>query len=187
MPCPACTLGVPLECFNDEPCEVVEPTVTYTPLSEEIESRRDSETGELLDEHVTDIKSTGRKRAARQYPIEEGMICEWAKLRYAGGGVKPIIGCPGNPAVARHHGPDKDTLNNEFGNVHRICVHCHNRFHAENDQYYGERSEVGGVPFLPLPQYDLKPHDRETQATVEEIAENEVYYLRNRPKRAKED
>lgn len=75
-------------------------------------------------DEITDPKSTGRKRAAQLYPIEEGMICEWSRLKRAGGGVFPVIGCLGNKASDRHHGPDKNTLNNSSGNVHRICDHC---------------------------------------------------------------
>jgi len=45
---------------------------------------------------ITDITSTGRKRAAMMYPIFKDMKCEWSGLRFAGGGVEPIIGCSGN-------------------------------------------------------------------------------------------
>ena len=36
------------------------------------------------DEELTDVLSTGRKRAAQLFPLEEGMICEWAGLLNAG-------------------------------------------------------------------------------------------------------
>src|SRR4051812_18379333 len=35
---------------------------------------------------ITDITSTGRRRAAMLYPVMEGMMCQWARLRFAGGG-----------------------------------------------------------------------------------------------------
>jgi len=57
--------------------------------------------------------------AAKAAPIKPGSVCEWAWLLQAGGGVVPIMGCPGRPASDRHHGPDKNTLNN---NVGRTCT-----------------------------------------------------------------
>ena len=38
----------------------------------------------------SDPVSTGRKRAKEMYPIHAGMVCEWAGLKLAGGGVIPI-------------------------------------------------------------------------------------------------
>ena len=75
----------------------------------------------MLDpDEITDPLSTGRKRARMMAPILDGMLCEWAGLKYAGGGVVPIVGCAGNVIVEskgsdgghRHHGPDKNVLNN---------------------------------------------------------------------------
>lgn len=143
---------------------------------------------------VVDVLSTGRKRAAMLYPIFEGMVCEWAGLKNAGGGVAPIIGCAGNKLSPKkggdgemvqgdvHHGPDKNTLANEPGNVHRICAYCHHRWHAANDKFYGKRpkKEDGSIdgtkPFLPLDEYELLTHDKETLATEKEIEENEIYW-----------
>lgn len=96
---------------------------------------------------LLDALSTGRKMADR---IQEGLegkhlVCEWAELRFAGGGPEPIVGCLGNPASALHHGPDKNTLNNlrlpgePDCNLHWICPDCHNRWHARNDKYYDAR------------------------------------------------
>lgn len=85
------------------------------------------------DETVRDPASTGRKRAAALYPITDGAICEWSRLALAGGGKYPIVGCVGGKQENRHHGPDKNTLNNAEGNVHRICAHCHNLWHHLND------------------------------------------------------
>jgi hypothetical protein len=105
------------------------------------------------------------------YPITPGMVCEWAGLKRAGGGVIPIIGCVGRPASDRHHGPDKNTMNNAEGNLHRICDHCHNTWHALNDPHYGERPEHT-KPFLPLTGECAK-HDSVTKATTIEIIEAE--------------
>ena len=135
---------------------------------------------------ITDITSTGRKRAAMMYPIFKNLKCEWAGLKFAGGGVEPIIGCAGNiiqPTKGpdkgdRHHGPDKNVINNAPDNVHRICSKCHNRWHAQNNKYYGDRP-APDEPYLPLPEYEWQPHDPYTKATEEEIEENEKYWTRN--------
>ena len=88
---------------------------------------------------ITDPRSTGRKRAAMLAPILTGQTCAWAGLRHAGGGPIPILGCNGHQLIEqkggdednglwqgdRHHGPDKNTLNNSVGmNLHSICVDC---------------------------------------------------------------
>lgn len=88
------------------------------------------------DSSLRDQQSTGRKRAAIAYPLNEEALCEWAGKKNCGGGDHPIVGCLGNLQQARHHGPDKNTLNNERGNVHRICHTCHNRWHTLNDEGY---------------------------------------------------
>lgn len=92
------------------------------------------------DAALKDQQSTGRKRAARLYPLptkEEGpKPCEWRGKMRQGGGDYPIEGCLTGTQQARHHGPDKNTLNNDPGNVHRICHGCHNRWHAKNDPDY---------------------------------------------------
>jgi hypothetical protein len=116
------------------------------------------------DDEVTDPKSTGRKRAAVLYPIEPGTPCEWKGLKFAGGGVFPIIGCVLGTTVARHHGPDKNTLNNSEGNVHRICADCHNRWHTLNDPLYANNFNTE----------TWKGHDSKTKATSEELALNEM-------------
>jgi len=91
------------------------------------------------DAAVTDQQSTGRKRAAKLYPLDPNAPCEWLGKTGMGGGSKPQDGCPVADNClqqARHHGPDKNTLNNEPGNVHRIGHLCHNRWHAANDPTY---------------------------------------------------
>lgn len=87
------------------------------------------------DSTLRDQQSTGRKRAAEMYPLDREAPCEWSKKSNVGG-CKPIVGCIDGKQEARHHGPDKNTLNNESGNVHRICHNCHNRWHATNDESY---------------------------------------------------
>jgi hypothetical protein len=143
----------------------------------------DTDTGYISDGYeaqkdISEYKdpvSTGRKRAAQMYPITPGMTCEWAGLKYAGGGVFPIIGCIGRPASDRHHGPDKNTMNNAAGNLHRICDFCHNTWHAVNDPYYGERPDHT-QPFLPI-DGDYYPHDPATKATQKEILAAEAERL----------
>lgn len=106
------------------------------------------------DDALKDQQSTGRKRAAIAYPfldkdgnkLKRGADialfrdCEWAGKSNCGGGTT-ITGCglegrPVGKGINRHHGPDKNTLNNEEGNVHRICPTCHNRWHSANDADY---------------------------------------------------
>lgn len=119
-----------------------------------------------------DPVSSGRKRAAVLAPIEPGLVCEWAYLRNAGGGPKPIKGCAGNPASDRHHGPDKSTFNNELGiNLHRICDHCHNRWHSANDEFYGERP-VDNSEYVPIVEWS--PHDPTEKMTVTEAHLEEI-------------
>jgi hypothetical protein len=86
---------------------------------------------------VTDRYSTGRKRAAALYPLNNKEPCEWRNLKNCGGGV-PVIGCLNGFQQDRHHGPVKDTLRNERENVHLICKKCHKRWHYFNDPVYLE-------------------------------------------------
>ena len=113
------------------------------PLSEVGETTRRQKD----DSAVRDQQSTGRKRAAKLYPLDRNKPCEWANNPAAGGGFAPIQGCGIRPATmvgrqqARHHGPDQNTLNNEPGNVHRICHSCHNTWHAANDKFKDQMYE----------------------------------------------
>ena len=150
-----------------------------------------------LGEAMADPTSTGRKRAAVR--ISDDYLgskppCSWTGLLYAGGGVSPIVGCKGNVATDRHHGPDKSVLNNDdalpsFGvNLHAICDWCHNRWHAVNDKYYiptgwkkgdpDPRPEKGR-PWLPNIEYSWRPHDPVTQAPPELIAQHEAWWALN--------
>lgn len=138
----------------------------------EIEAYFDGYTGSKALEDYADPLSTGRKEAVKKFPITPGMVCEWAWLKNAGGGVEPIVGCPGHPAEAVHHGPDKNTMCNVEGNVHRICAECHNRWHAVNDPHYGERPTTpegkvdASVPFIPVGKH-FAQHDSVTLAKDE--------------------
>jgi hypothetical protein len=141
----------------------------------EIDAYFDGYTGSKSLSDYADPLSTGRKEAVKKFPIKAGMVCEWAWLQNAGGGVEPIIGCPGHPAEAVHHGPDKNTMCNTEENVHRICAECHNRWHATNDKFYGERPTTpdgkvdASIPFLPLEGHTVLPHDKVTLAKDEVI------------------
>jgi hypothetical protein len=98
------------------------------------------------DDAVTDQQSTGRKRAAKMYPLKDAngnkLPCDFAKKKDAlpkymevqidGCGVRP--GTMPNPAQARHH-HDYNTLNNERENVGLLCHSCHNLLHARNDPF----------------------------------------------------
>lgn len=130
---------------------------------------------------LTDAESTGRKRAKKMYPIKAGYVCEWAGLESAGGGVFPIRGCINNPASDWHHGPDKNTLNNEKAswgvgeaeNVHLICSWCHNMWHAMNDPFYAqyERNVDQALPFLPVAGQPWSVHDPDTKASMDDLLE----------------
>ncbi len=89
------------------------------------------------DEQVTDVLSTGRKRAAKLYGhlITGSLPCEWRGLQNCGGGA-PIVGCINGFAQDIHHGPDKFTLNNARENIHLICKKCHKHWHFINDPLY---------------------------------------------------
>ena len=155
--CYACAQGLVSECLDpqEQPDGTIIPCIIRFASAER---SRDAGGGALSPKDVTDAKSTGRKRAILVAPILEGMLCEWAGLRQAGGGVIPIVGCAGNQLSAEksgnadlgylpghlHHGPDKNTLNNAPGtNLHRLCAVCHNRWHAANNEFYsGERPEA---------------------------------------------
>ena len=143
---------------------------------------------------VKDVTSTGRKRAAMVAPIFSGMLCEWAGLKYAGGGIQPMVGCRGNTIVDTkggtsehkqgdlHHGPDKNTLNNSVGvNLHRICVDCHHRWHGLNDKGYGKRPESGDEQFLPI--VDYVKHDPDTIASEEDFELTEAWWRTRQEKR----
>jgi hypothetical protein len=98
-----------------------------------------------------DQQSTGRKYAARHFPLAKDQACEWQGQSNCGGGIYPIIGCIAGLQQARHHGPDKDVNNNESTNLHRICHFCHNRWHAANDPEYNWDRSSEYPPHNPRP------------------------------------
>ena len=117
----------------------------------------------------------GRQRANRAKPIKQGDICEWSELKYAGGGPVPIVGCFRGAAATVHHGPDKDWLNNDLSNLHKICTQCHSAYHQKNDIFYVSERPTPGTPFLwneeLVKGMEIKPHDPNTKATIQEIYE----------------
>lgn len=126
------------------------------------------------DEGLNDPVSTGRKRAAKLYPIAPGQVCEWAWKKHCGGSIEPIVGCTGRPATNIHHGPDKSTLNNDREtNISIICEYCHNRFHTANDKYYIEPRPKDNLIWLPDP---LRYADKALYALsdIQEASKQEV-------------
>lgn len=177
MACLNCSDGLHWECNNMTGEACCCNGETSAPVAEE----DDNETDEprvhshtyKRDKTLKDQQSTGRKRAARLYPLDRDSSCEWLGLKAAGGGQYPIVGCNSGKQQSRHHGPDKNTLNNDEGNVHRICHKCHNRWHTKNDESYVP-GEIGNF------------HDPVTKATIEEIALSEVYWVTTKVKVAKD-
>lgn len=144
-PCLACVVGVFEECHNPREVEGAEgfiiPCAVW--LNEidspvRVEKERNPVGRPLIDPADSkDPLSAGRKRAAALHPILEGMRCEWAGLRHAGGGLFPLVGCDGHLLKAKgkhegnlwqgdlHHGPDKNVFHNTPGvNLHAICNQC---------------------------------------------------------------
>ena len=153
------------DCCNPNAVTVSDP-LTPTPNEEEVDNANDDQRPVYdvfdpeaewrvsegstkrgkADRALKDQQSTGRKRAAKAFPLFRDENCEWAAASITnpkGGGNFPITyGCDANQ-LARHHGPDKNTLHNSEGNVHRICNQHHNFWHAKNDPSY-----VPGQPVL---------------------------------------
>jgi hypothetical protein len=155
MSCTPCRLGRKWECDDNGNCnnsvnnvsDVYSSDADTTSSSFESDSERtnqdESEPVRIIggqgyrpDSALRDQQSTGRKRAAKMYPLDKDADCEWKTSKNCGGGNNPIVGCLDGKQQARHHGPDKNTLNNDSGNVHRICHSCHNNWHAANDDGY---------------------------------------------------
>lgn len=185
--CWACVCGLHAECYDMRMHDDAEESwfscccVEDEPIN--LEERRGVGRPMLNPEDVTDVKSTGRKRAAMVAPIFPGMLCEWSGLKYAGGGVQPIVGCNGTTIVEekgsgeRHHGPDKNVLNNSVGvNLHRICQSCHKRWHALNDQHYSGVRPEADQPYLPTDTEASFAHDPVTQASDEDYELSEAFW-----------
>jgi hypothetical protein len=109
---------------------------------------------------LADPLSTGRKRQAEMYPIQKGQACEWAGKLVVLQGMPSVVGCIHSPATDLHHGPDKNTLNNEsasrgvgvLDNTWAICSECHNSVHAKHNGRYEEYDRVADQarPWLPV-------------------------------------
>lgn len=150
MGCPTCGRGFHNECFEGN-CQECHPDTDTIFKS----LKRKLGVGQPIKnpEDIKDPYSTGRKRAAIQYPIFKTNPCEWRGKKNCGGG-EPIVGCINGLQVDAHHGPIKNPLRNEPGNVHRICKHCHNRWHAVNDPIYDE-AKYENLPHRPEPAEEL--------------------------------
>lgn len=177
MACYACGRGFYDECINPDengnPCSQNEVELKNDLLRDGEDNPFDKKTDGLAwqkdDNDVTDNKSTGRKRAAVLYPLDREAPCEWQKLKFSGG-AKPIVGCVNGFQRQRHHGPNKDTLDNSSGNVHRVCDNCHGRWHTVNDEGYDWNAS------------EYAPHDKTTVATEKELADNEIYWAMRKAK-----
>jgi hypothetical protein len=163
--CIACGRGFHRECLRG--CKRCHPE-PIVPVQESVETEKENETPTSVSDdtprspkktNLKDPKSTGRKRAARLYPILPDDPCEWRGKKNCGGGLRPIIGCYDGNQEHRHHGPVKDTVRNELGNVHRICTDCHVHWHELNDLIYKQSD------------YELLPHTP-VEAGTEEIIQN---------------
>lgn len=189
MKCTQCLKGRPWECEFHGDCDgrilVSVPVVGSIDLSNDDSShvegvstgyepgKPEREINVYKDDAVVrDQQSTGRKRAADMYPLYPEYDCEWRMQKGCGGGKYPIIGCLDGKQEARHHGPDKNTLNNEEGNVHRICHKCHNRWHHRNDEGY-----VWGAIYTP---HSGKP------ATEVEVKLNDISWTGYKVKNVKD-
>lgn len=144
---------------------------------------------------LIDPASTGRHRQAKMYPISIGQVCEWAGLKgMLGGGVEVMVGCVNNPATDLHHGPDKNTLNNEkasFGvgvqeNTHIICSECHNMRHALDDAHYPTYDRVAdqAKPWLPIYPAGWEPVET-VEASTDELWSEEDRRKRDRDRRGR--
>lgn len=195
-PCMACVVGFFEECHNPEILEdgwIIPCAVRFKFIEDGPVKRAPGEIGRPLSDpsEITDIKSTGRKRAAIALPIFTGMVCQWAGLKWAGGGAFPIVGCRGNTLAEikkhddlpegidsrgeRHHGPNKNVLDNSVGvNLHGICSSCHHRWHELNDPTYGSDRPTAELEWYPADPYWM--HDPYTKASEEDIVASEEWW-----------
>lgn len=155
-----CLLGCSEHAQESEEAEDGDLSGSYAAHLEASANRKKGSTYEGL----KDPQSTGRKRAARLYPLDKEAPCEWQGKKNCGGGKRPIVGCVAGLQVARHHGPVKNVTRNHEGNVHRICTRCHNHWHELNDLVYDEAD------------YALLPHDP-MDASDEELVADELSWI----------
>lgn len=189
--CGMCAAGLHSSCIGSCKCLEANHNYSYSQTETEVDETQESDdssrhtssrsTGRSVrsgkrDAVLKDQQSTGRKRAARMYPLNLEAPCEWQGLANCGGGPHPIVGCRTGLQQARHHGPDKSVSNNDEGNVHRICHSCHYRWHAANDNDYDwNKTEV--YSHAPWPQ---------REAEVEESIMSQLKYLANKQKKIKD-
>lgn len=203
--CYACSVGLFEECENPEdlgngyiiPCFY---KFDQLVIGSEPRLGGGSVGGQVKDgKEVKDVLSTGRKRAAMLMPIMQGMFCDWAGLKWAGGGAHPIVGCKetrlapvkSNDDLPQgdwsrgelHHGPDKSVLNNAVGrNLHAICSSCHHRWHVLNDPTYeGGRPNAAHLQWVPSESYYA--HDGQTRASDEDYQASEAWWALDTSKR----
>jgi hypothetical protein len=139
-------------------CKSIAPQLEDEPQERKLNQKDDSA--------VVDPKSTGRKRAAKLFPLDREAPCEWRgqKFRLEKDDEDFFIGCEKGLQQNIHHGPNKDTLVNEVGNVWRICSTCHNRYHAKIDPTYDWNRQE----FYPIQLFVADEMDR---------AKNEMYWI----------
>lgn len=159
MSCHNCGRGYHQECVNRKGCNTChppEPELEFLKPDSAIRPQRKTE--------YKDAESTGRKRAAKLYPLNSNEDCDWRLRKNCGGGRRPIIGCADGKQQHRHHGPVKKTTYNHEGNVHRICSACHVHWHELNDLIYDEGD------------YNLLPHEP-IEASLEEVTKNHLDWV----------
>jgi hypothetical protein len=164
MNCVPCGRGFHRECLTK--CKKCHPEANVPPAELEdkdsdnaLADQQEDSPRKPKKSNLKDPKSTGRKRAARLYPITPGDPCEWRGKKNCGGGLRPIVGCYEGNQQHLHHGPIKDTVRNELGNVHRICTSCHVHWHELNDLIYVQAD------------YELLPHNP-VEASDQELIQN---------------
>ena len=160
-PCQYCVVGLFEECENPQEVEggFIIPCIEMFDQAEIAAVKTGGGSGLKDPADIGDPLSTGRKRAAMVMPIMTGMVCQWAGLKWAGGGVQPIVGCKGNTLAEFKKNEDKPVLNNSPGmNLHGICSSCHHRWHELNDPSYESKRGDAHLQWLPSqPYYDHDP------------------------------
>lgn len=162
MPCLGCGRQFHDECETEGGCEKCHDNTSPITLSLTSPGSRFKP-----DDQVTDVLSTGRKRAVALYGHlnRSDLPCEWRGLKNCGGGAVPIYGCINGFRQDIHHGPDKNTLNNNRDNINLICKKCHKRWHTANDEVYDRELFI------------LTKHEPQ-EATYEELYEAELKWVK---------
>lgn len=168
--CLACRRGNHKKCFEDF-CTCTHFDSTGLPS---VDPKPEKKYGKNRkhDHELIDPQSTGRKRAAKMYPLDPNLDCDFAGTLNAGEipGLQGIEGCgirEGSKVgsqQARHH-LDYDTLNNEPDNVVRICHSCHVLIHHKNDplkdEYYASKYGDVAARGLQRTYKKLRGHNNE--------------------------